>query len=95
MLGVEKKYPRPADFIKRVVIPAKEELDAVAPYSFDYKPILESKTGRGKAGIVGITFIPYFQPKNRDIDLEKKQDFNTLKRRYPGLFLSLYQWRII
>ena len=85
MLGVEKKYPRPADFIKRVVIPAKEELDAVAPYSFDYRPILESKTGRGKAGIVGITFIPYFQPKNRDIDLEEKQDFNTLKRRYPGV----------
>lgn len=85
MLGVEKKYPRPADFIKRVVVPAKEELDAVAPYSFDYKTILERETGRGRAAIVGITFIPYFQPANRDTELEEKRDFDTLKRRYPGV----------
>ena len=85
MLGVEKKYDRPYNFINRVIIPAKEELDEVAPYSFDYKLILERKTGRGKAGITGITFIPYFQPKNRDQELEEKHDFNTLKRRYPGV----------
>ncbi len=85
MLGVEKKYSRPYNFINRVIIPAKEELDQVAPYSFDYRLITERKSGRGKAGITGITFIPYFQPKYRDKNLEEKQDFGTIKRKYPGV----------
>lgn len=84
MLGVEKKYNRPSDFIKRVIIPAKEELDKVSPYTFDFKPVLENNGGRGRGTISGITFYPYFQPKNRDIELEQKQDFGKLKRNYPG-----------
>ena len=85
MLGVEKKYDRPTDFIKRVIQPAKEELDKVSPYTFDFKPILEKNGGRGRGTITGITFIPYFQPKNRDQELEQKQDFGKLKRKYPGV----------
>ena len=85
MLGVEKKYARPADFIKRVIQPAKEELDKVSPYTFDFKPVTEKKSARGKETITGITFIPYFQPKNRDQELEQKQDFGKLKRKYPGV----------
>lgn len=85
MLGVEKKYSRPADFIKRVIQPAKDELDKVSPYTFDFKPVTEKKSTRGKETITGITFIPYFQPKNRDQELEQKQDFGKLKRKYPGV----------
>lgn len=85
MLGVEKKYSRPADFIKRVIQPAKDELDKVSPYTFDFKPVTEKKSIRGKETITGITFIPYFQPKNRDQELEQKQDFGKLKRKYPGV----------
>ena len=85
MLGVEKKYARPADFIKRVIQPAKEELDKVSPYTFDFKPVTEKKSARGKETITGITFIPYFQPKNRDQELEQKQDFGKLKRKYLGV----------
>lgn len=85
MLGVEKKYDRTYNFIQRVILPAKKELDAVAPYSFDYRLQYECNPGRGKAGVTGITFIPYFQPKNRDIELEKKQDFATIKHRFPGV----------
>lgn len=85
MLGVEKKYPRPVDFVKRVITPAKDELDAVAPYSFDFKTILERKSGRGKAGIVGITFYPLYKPKNRDEDLATKEKYNELRNKYPGV----------
>ena len=62
-----------------------EELDKVAPYSFDYKPIFEKNSVRGKGTMTGITFIPYFQPKNRDQELEQKQDFGMLKKKYPGV----------
>ena len=85
MLGVEKKYDRAYNFISRVIIPAKQELDAVAPYSFDYKPILERKTGRGKPGITGITFYPLYQPKKRDKDLAAKELLNKVQRSAPGV----------
>lgn len=74
IFGLENKYPRPVDFIKRVIIPAKEELDRLAPYSFDYKPIFRSGSKPGKPGIAGIRFYPYFIPGNRDKDLAIKED---------------------
>lgn len=74
IFGLENKYPRPVDFIKRVIIPAKEELDRLAPYSFDYKPIFRSDSKPGKPGIAGIRFYPYFIPGNRDKDLAIKED---------------------
>lgn len=39
MLGVADVYPRTSNFIQRVIAPAKKELDEVANWSFDYKPI--------------------------------------------------------
>ncbi len=85
MLGVEKKYTRPIDFINRVIIPAKEELDKTAPYSFDYKLILERKSNKGRAGISGITFFPLYQPKNRDKALAEREDLHRIDKKYPGL----------
>lgn len=37
MFVIEDKYPRNPDFIKRVIEPAKKELDEKSPYSFEYK----------------------------------------------------------
>lgn len=39
MLDVENKYPRTSNFIQRVLLPAKKELDEKANWSFDYRPI--------------------------------------------------------
>lgn len=62
----EGKYKQVNDFIKRVIDPAKKELDEKSPYTFEYKI---NKTGRK---FTSITFFPVYQPKHRDSDLEKK-----------------------
>lgn len=75
IFGLEGQYPRPADFIKRVIIPAKEELDKLAPYSFDFEPILRGGVGKpGKKGITGIIFKPYFIKEHRDKELAAKEE---------------------
>lgn len=67
MFGLEDKYKKVNDFIKRVIIPAKTELDKKSPYSFEYKIL---KLGRK---ITSIKFYPCEIAKNRDVSLEKKQ----------------------
>lgn len=59
--GLEDNYPRPDDFIKRTIIPAKEELDAISPYTFDFKPLKSNAPGRGNKPITAITFFPKHQ----------------------------------
>lgn len=65
MFGVQHKYKRNPDFIKRVVIPAKEELDAKSPYSFEYKIQKDGRTFHS------LKLYPKYQPEHRDKDLEK------------------------
>lgn len=67
MFKLENKYKNPADFIRRVIEPAKKELDKASPYSFKYEKI---KTGRA---YTHIKFKPYSIPKNRDPELELKE----------------------
>ncbi|MCA4808108.1 replication initiation protein [Myroides odoratimimus] len=68
MFGISDKYVgRPSDFIKRVVIPAKKELDELSPYTFIYK---ELKTGRK---ITSLQFIPIYQASKEDAILKSKQ----------------------
>lgn len=67
MFKIEGKYNLVADFIRRVITPAKKELDKVSPYSFEYKLI---KDGRK---VTAIKFFPYLIPENRDEDLETKK----------------------
>jgi plasmid replication initiation protein len=65
--GLENKYDgRPSDFIKRVIKPAKKELDEKSEYSFNYKTI---KVGRK---IDKIVFVPYFIESNRNDEQYKK-----------------------
>ena len=80
MLGVGDKYPRPRDFFIKVLDPAKEELDRVAPWSFTYSPLTSRRQAGGRAAIVGVRFFPSYQPEHRDPDLEK----NRLRQRFPG-----------
>lgn len=67
MFQLQDKYPLTADFIRRVVEPAKKELDKKSPYSFKYKANKEGKK------IHTLTFYPIYQVENRDPVLEKKQ----------------------
>lgn len=59
--GLEGKYGRVDDFIKRTIDPAKEELDAISPYTFDYKIMKSNAPGRGQKPVEAITFYPKHQ----------------------------------
>ena len=77
MLGVGDKYPRPRDFFKKVIDPAKAELDRCSPFSFDYEPIATRTQKTGRAPITQVTFYPIERRPNgqwRD---------NELMRKYP------------
>jgi len=66
LFSIEEKYKLNADFIRKVIIPAKKELDAKSPFSFEYALI---KNGRK---IESIRLYPYEIPENRDEELERK-----------------------
>lgn len=72
MFQLENKYKQVNDFIKRVIMPAKEELDKYSPFSFEYRI---NKDGRKYKSI---TFYPVKIAKNQDPDIIK---FNTLKKQ--------------
>lgn len=80
MLGVGDKYPRARDFFVKVIDPAKDELDRVSPWTFNYTSLTSRKQAGGRAAIVGVRFFPKYQPEHRDPDLEK----NRLKQRFAG-----------
>ena len=63
---ISKKYRQINDFLKRVIEPAKKELDEKSPYSFTYQM---NKTGRK---FTSITFHPVYHPEHRDPELEQK-----------------------
>ena len=67
MFKIEDKYKLNADFIRKVIEPAKKELDAKSPYTFKYEIIK-----KGKA-MESIRFFPIYQPQNRDEKLERKK----------------------
>lgn len=67
MFGVQNKYKRSPNFIKWIVTPAKEELDAKSPYSFEYKIL---KDGRS---FHALKLYPKYQPEHRDEELEKHE----------------------
>jgi len=63
MWGMEDKYPKTTDFIKRTIDPAKEEMDKSSPWTFTYTKNYaagaeENKGRRGKKEITSITFTP-------------------------------------
>jgi plasmid replication initiation protein len=85
MFGIEDKYNRPPDFIKRVIDTAKKELDAKSPYSFEYKPL---KTGKQ---ITSIKFYPTYIAKNEtDEEHIKSQKRELIRRKdfHPGAHID-------
>ena len=64
MFQIQNKYKQINDFTKRVIDPAKKELDEKSPYSFTYKPEKPSRK------IIGFTFFPVYNPQHRDDNLE-------------------------
>lgn len=79
MFQIQDKYKLVKDLIKRVVIPAKRELDEHSPYSFEHKI---NKKGRKYHSI---TFYPVQIPANRDPELEKH---NLQKQVSPSWILD-------
>lgn len=77
---IENKYQnKPTDFIKRVIVPAKKELDAKSSYTFEYKINKKGRTYHS------ITFFPVYQPQFRNDDLERKE---LQKQVSPGMILG-------
>lgn len=74
------RYPRIWDFAKRVLEPAKQELDSCSPYTFTYK---FNKTP-GKVGhptITSVTLYPVYQLKYDDVSLHpaaRSVEFSSL-----------------
>ena len=60
-------------FIERCLEPARKELDESSPYSFTYEAAKVKSRGRNGEKIVGFTFYPRFNMKNRDEELYKKE----------------------
>lgn len=57
---------------ERVIKPAKEALDSICPYTFDYTKVRENPYNI-RSKVVGFRFFPKYQPQYRDQDLEKKE----------------------
>jgi len=79
LLNVEGKYSEVKDFIKFVVRPSKEELDKVAPWSFDYKLLCSDRmteSGPGKKAKY-IVLIPKKLNQNTDPELLERELANN------------------
>ena len=78
MWGLTEKYKKVDDFIKNTIVAAKEELDRVSPYSFDFIPnyskTAEVNKGRkGRPAVTSITFFPRHKMSNESTDAVRKQ----------------------
>lgn len=74
MFGLQDKYNDKngnTNFINRVVKPAKQELDKHSPVSFNFK--YKDREFKRAGKIYNILFIPYEIPKNRNVEIERKQ----------------------
>ncbi|EOM5364254.1 replication initiation protein, partial [Shigella flexneri] len=67
MFKVQDKYAKTNDFVRKVIEPAKNELDELSPYTFEWSANKEGKK------IVSFNFYPIFKPEHRDAELYKKE----------------------
>ena len=78
MWGLEEKYKKVDDFIKFTIVAAKDELDRVSPYSFDYvlnasKTAEINKGRRGRPAVTSVTFFPIQRLANETTDAVRKK----------------------
>lgn len=76
--GLEDKYKKVDDFISSTIGKAKEELDRVSPYSFDYqlnsaKSADENKKRKGRPAITSVTLFPVHIAANETTDMLRKR----------------------
>jgi len=78
MWGLTEKYKKVDDFVKNTIVAAKEELDRVSPYSFDYilnaaKSAEVNKGRKGRPAITSVTFFPVRRMANETTDAVRKR----------------------
>ena len=78
MWGLTEKYKKVDDFIKNTIVSAKEELDRVSPYTFEYvanyaKSAEVNKGRKGRPAVTSITFFPKHKLSNEATDAIRKQ----------------------
>ena len=77
MWGLTEKYKKVDDFVKNTIVAAKDELDRVSPYSFDYvlnsaKTAEVNKGRKGRPAITSVTFFPIHRMNNESTDAVRK-----------------------
>ena len=94
MWGLTEKYKKVDDFIKNTIVSAKEELDRVSPYTFEYvanysKTAEVNKGRKGRPSVTSITFFPKRKMSNESTDAVRKQvDPSMLLNRELYLMLK-------
>ena len=94
MWGLTGKYKKVDDFIKNTILNAKDELDRVSPYTFDYvtnysKTAEVNKGRKGRPAVTSITFFPKHTLANETADsMRKKVDPSMLLDRELYLMLK-------
>ena len=76
--GLTEKYKKVDDFIKNTIVSAKEELDRVSPYTFEYvanysRTADVNKGRKGRPAVTSITFFPKHKMANESTDAVRKQ----------------------
>lgn len=85
MFGIPKtQYRLTADFLRRVIDTAKNELDEKAPYTFTYKTLTGEVKGKGRPKIEKIRFYP---KKNRKITMTETENREMI-HKYAESMLS-------
>jgi hypothetical protein len=93
MFGAADKYKRVDDFVKRTIVSAKEELDRVSPYTFEYtlnysKSNEKNKGRNGRLAATSITIFPkYRREKDTPEQIHKKG--GRLYLLYEGVYTTL------
>ncbi|MBQ0126554.1 MAG: replication initiation protein [Bacteroidales bacterium] len=84
--GLTDKYKTTKDFIKYTIDSAKEELDRVSPWTFEYTPIYSSSAeeNKGRVGRKSITAIQFF-PKHQQ---KFESTSNVASQVSPSLVLG-------
>ena len=94
MWGLTEKYKKVDDFVKNTIVAAKEELDRVSPYSFDFilnaaKTAEVNKGRKGRPAITSVTFFPVRRLANQSTDAVRKQvDLSMLLDRELYMMLT-------
>ena len=89
IFGLDGKYTRPSSIKERIIDPARKELDAVAPYSFDVEDV---RTGDKKTSpITGFKFIPRKNEENQDKELQEKEHLAKLTARNSYKYDETYE----